>query len=197
MTPAAGNQGRERSQTAAEARAEFEQRRAVDRERREAEMRRRYEGGIPGRWILASSWAATLLFAVVTVPAVLDPEQFVAVFFVVSVGLFLVGCVLFAVDLVLAAARSRDDVMGIGGLFFLAGSAPRRVQLHLLGSLAVQVVVAFAAAASNPFTPLAFGTLVPTAGLSLAGLWSVRHGMFPGAGRRADSPTGEPGPVAP
>ena len=80
--------------------------------------------------------------------------------------------------LVLAAARSRDDAMGIGGLFFLAGSAPRAVQRHLMGSLAVQLVVAVVAAALDPFTPLAFGTLVPVLPLGLAGLWSVRHGMF-------------------
>jgi tetrahydromethanopterin S-methyltransferase subunit C len=95
------------------------------------------------------------------------------------VGLFLAGCALFMIDLVLAAARSRDDAMGIGGLFFLAGSAPRGVQRHLLGSLAVQVVVAVGAAALDPFTPLAFGTLVPTIGLAFCGLWAVRHGLFP------------------
>jgi hypothetical protein len=54
------------------------------------------------------------------------------------------------------------------------------VQRHLLGSLGVQIVVAVVAAALDPFTPLAFGTLVPTLGLALCGLWAVRHGMFPG-----------------
>ena len=100
-------------------------------------------------------------------------------FFAVSVVLFLAGCALFMVVLVLAAARSREDAMGMGGLFFLAGSAPATVQRHLLGSLAVQVVVAIAAAALDPFTPLAFGTLVPTIGLAFCGLWAVRHGLFP------------------
>ena len=103
----------------------------------------------------------------------------VAVFFAVSVVLFLAGCALFMVDLVLAAARSREAIMGIGGLFFMAGSAPRQVQRQLLGSLAVQVLVAVVAAALDPFTPLAFGTLVPTIGLAFCGLWSVRHGLFP------------------
>jgi hypothetical protein len=98
------------------------------------------------------------------------------------VVLFFAGCAVFALDIALAAARSRDDAMGIGGLFFLAGSAPRPVQVHLLGSLAVQVAVAVLGAALHPFTPLAFGTLVPTSALALAGLWSVRHGLFPAAG---------------
>jgi hypothetical protein len=69
--------------------------------------------------------------------------------------------------------------MGIGGLFFLAGSAPRRVQWHLLGSLGVQVVVAVAGAAAHPFTPLAFGTLAPVLALGFCGLWGVRYGRFP------------------
>jgi hypothetical protein len=142
-------------------------------------MRRHFgEDGLPGRPIVAASWAATALFVAVTVPAMVDPERFVSAFFAVSVTLFLVGCAIFVVVLLLAAARSQHDAMGIGGLFFLAGSAPRPVQVHLLGSLGAQVVVGIVGAAVRPFTPLAFGTLVPTVGLALAGLWAVRHGLF-------------------
>lgn len=133
----------------------------------------------PGRWIVVASWCSTLVFAAVTVPAVIDPDAAVTAFFGVSVVLFLAGCALFMVDLVLAAARSREDAMGIGGLFFLAGSAPPSVQRHVLGSLAAQVVIAVVAAALDPFTPLAFGTLVPTLGLAFCGFWAVRHGLFP------------------
>ena len=141
-------------------------------------MQERFGDTVPGRAIIAASWASTLLFTAVTVPAVIDPDAFIGLFFGVSVALFFAGCAVFALDLVLAAARSRDDAMGIGGLFFLAGSAPRAAQRHLLGSLAVQVVVAVVAAALDPFTPLAFGTLVPVLPLALAGLWAVRHGLF-------------------
>ena len=141
-------------------------------------MRERYGDTVPGRAVIAASWASTAVFTLAAVPAAIDPESFVGLFFGVSVALFFAGCAVFALVLVLAAARSRDDVMGIGGLFFLAGSAPRPAQRHLLGSLAVQIVVAVAAAASDPFTPLAFGTLVPVLPLALAGLWAVRHGLF-------------------
>lgn len=171
--------GRERRPTVAEARAEVEARRADDRAARETAMRERFGDEVPGRWILVASWLCTGVFTLAAVPALIDPDDAVAAFFAVSVVLFLAGCALFMVDLVLAAARSRDDAMGIGGLFFLAGSAPRVVQGHLLGSLTVQVVVAVAAAALDPFTPLAFGTLVPTIGLAFCGLWAVRHGLFP------------------
>lgn len=129
--------------------------------------------------MIVASWLCTAVFALSAIPALVDPVDAVAVYFAVSVALFLAGCALFMVDLVLAAARSRDAAMGIGGIFFLAGSAPRPVQLHLLGSLVVQIVVAVLAAALDPFTPLAFGTLVPIIGLAFCGLWSVRHGLFP------------------
>lgn len=174
-----GQRDPQRPQTAAEARAEVEARRTEDRAARAAAMEERYGGEVPGRWIIVVSWLSTAVFVLATVPALVDPEAAVAAFFAVSVVLFVAGCAVFMVDLVLAAARSRDDAMGIGGLFFLAGSAPTSVQRHLLGSLSVQVVVAVVAAALDPFTPLAFGTLVPTLGLAFCGLWAVLHGMFP------------------
>lgn len=170
---------RERRPSAAEARAEVEARQDAERAERAERLRERFGDTVPGRWILVASWVCTAVFTAVTVPAVLDPDAAIQAFFAVSVVLFLAGCALFMVDLLLAAARSRDDAMGIGGLFFLAGSAPPVVQWNLLGSLAAQVVVSTVAAALDPFTPLAFGALVPTVGLALCGLWSVRHGLFP------------------
>ncbi len=142
-------------------------------------MRDRFGTQLVGRPIIVASWVCTSVFTAAALPAVIDPVDAVAVYFAVSVALFVLGCALFMADLVLAAARSRDDEMGIGGLFFLAGSAPPGVRRHLLGSFGVQVVVAVAAAALDPFTPLAVGTLVPIVGLAFCGLWAVRHGLFP------------------
>ncbi|MGD9797425.1 MAG: hypothetical protein AB7V15_04850 [Acidimicrobiia bacterium] len=81
--------------------------------------------------------------------------------------------------LLLAAARSRRDAVDLAGLFFLTRSAPREVRLRLLGPLAVQVVVGLGTASVRPFTPLAFGVLVPVYGLGLCGLWAARAGRFP------------------
>lgn len=173
------NEHRTRPPTAAEARAEVEARRDATRAARAAALEERFGEGVPGRGIIVTSWVVTAAFVLVTVPAVVDPDRFVGAFFVVSLLIFFLACALFAVDLVLAAARSRDDTMGIGGLFFLAGCAPRSVQVHLMSALAIQVVVALVAAALHPFTPLAFGTLVPMVGLGFSGLWAVRHGLFP------------------
>jgi hypothetical protein len=180
MTPrAADRSDRPRPPTAAEARAEVEARRAEVRAERARRFADAYcDGPLPGRWILAFSWASTLVFGAVSVAAMVDPDAAIAVFFNVAVVLFFAGCALFALDLVLIANRSRESLMGIGGLFFLAGSAPRSIQWHLLGSFGVQVAVSIVAAAVRPFTPLAFGTLVPTLGLALCGLWAVRHGVF-------------------
>lgn len=173
------NDDRSRPPTAAEARAEVEARRAATKDARAAELDERFGDGTPGRPIIVASWLVTAVFVAVTVPAVIDPDRFIGAFFVVSLVIFFLACALFVVDIVLAAARSRDDAMGIGGLFFLAGCAPRSVQIHLLSALAIQVVVAIVAAAVRPFTPLAFGTLVPMVGLGFSGLWAVRHGLFP------------------
>lgn len=173
-----GPASRPAAPTAAQARAEVEARRGEQKAARAARLDERFGDAVPGRAIIVVSWLATLAFVAVTVPAMIDPDAAIEAFFAVSVTLFLAGCALFALVLVLAAARSREDAMGIGGLFFLAGSAPRSVQWHLLGALSVQTVLAIVAAAVRPFTPLAFGTLVPTLGLALCGLWTVRHGLF-------------------
>jgi len=165
--------------SAAQARAQVEARRDEDRARRDAAFAEAFGDTVPGRWMIVSSWASTTVLAVVTTAAVMYPDAFIGVFFAVAVLWFFAGSALFAVDVVLAAGRSRESAMGIGGLFFLAGSAPRAVQWHLLGSLVAQVVVSVAGAAARPFTPLAFGTLAPVLALSFCGLWGVRHGLFP------------------
>ena len=66
-----------------------------------------------------------------------------------------------------AVQRSRTDLIGIGGLYFLQGTAPRTVQFRLLGSLAVEVVVAVVTASIRLYSALAFGFLVPVFGLGL------------------------------
>lgn len=172
--------------TAAEARAEAEARRDEVRAERQAAFERAYGDRAPGEWVMAASWTTTVIFAVTSIVAAVAPNSIDAVYLLMSLGLFALGCVVFLAVLVLAAARSRTAEMGIGGLFFLAGSAPRSVQWNLLGSLAVQVVVSVVAAAvgftrigDRELNVLAFGILVPMLGLGWCGLWSVRWGLFP------------------
>lgn len=172
--------------TAAEARAAAEARRDGLRAEREASFDQAYGDRTPGGWVLVVSWATTALFTVASVVAVVAPNRIDAAYLLLSVLLFLLGCGVFLVVLVLASNRSRESAMGMGGLFFLAGSAPGSVQRNLLGSFATQVVVSIGAAAvgfsrigDRELNSLAFGILVPMLGLGWCGLWAVRWGLFP------------------
>ena len=111
---------------------------------------------------------------------------------VVSLVALAIGIVCFLWAYAIAIGRSRVDAIGMGGLFFLSGSAPRSVQKVFLVCLAVQVVVTIVAAAVRPFTPVAFAVLAPMFGLGLNGLWAARHGAFPprlvGRGSRPATP---------
>jgi len=166
-------------ETAAEARARVEASRDQVRAERAARFAVVFGDEVPGRWIVVASAASTVIFAVVTLLAAVWPDRFISVFFAVALAWFVIGCGVFMVDIVLAACRSRSVDVGIGGLFFLAGSAPSSRRTPLLASLVVQVAVALAGAAARPFTPLAFGTLAPVLALALCGLWGARHGVFP------------------
>ena len=84
----------------------------------------------------------------------------------------------------IAVNRSRVDAIGVGGLYFGAGSTPRVVRWHLLGATTMQLVAGIVTASIRPFTPLAFGTLVWIFGIGMMGLWTARYGEF--------EPTDEP-----
>jgi len=137
------------------------------------------DADVPGRGIITLSWAGTGVFAAVAAVATAFPDEAARAAAVVDVVLFGIGVVAFLWAYGIAVQRSRTDAIGIGGLYFLAGSAPRSVRVQLLTALAVQVVVAVASASIRPYTAVAFGILVPMLGLGLAGLWGARHGTFP------------------
>jgi hypothetical protein len=131
-----------------------------------------------GQGIVTLDLAVTAVFVVVSVLATfVRGLRGVAV--VVDLLLFLIGTVLMLVALVRAAGRSRTHEIAVSTLFFLAGSAPRRPKLRLLGGTAVQVVVGAATAGARPYTSLAFGVLAPLWGLGMTGVWAARHGSFP------------------
>jgi hypothetical protein len=137
------------------------------------------DAGDRGRWLVDGGLAGTGVFVVAAVAAAVVPGALAGVAAVVSLVLFVAGCVLMLLAFFVAVGRSREEVIAVGGLYFLAGCAPRAVQVRLMGALAAQVVVAVATASVRPFSPLAFGVLVPVYGLGIAGLWAARHGSFP------------------
>jgi hypothetical protein len=140
----------------------------------------------PGSDLIQASWLGTLLFTVAAVAALVAPDTLGRPFAVVAGILFFGGIAAFLMAYLRAIGRSRTDLIGVGGLFFLAGCAPAGVQVAMLTSLAVEVVVGVGTAAirfsslvDDDLNPLAFGILVPLWGLGLAGLWGARHGTFP------------------
>lgn len=155
-----------------------------------------------GGTLITLAWVGTVLYVVTAVLATATTVQ--APMIAISLVLFAVGLVAFAAAYLLAIARSREDAIGMGGLYFLAGTAPRRVQWHLLGATAVQTITAtvtasvgIAAVQGDASNPLAFGFLVPLYGLGLAGLWGARYGVFaprPPERPRAARPAHRPSP---
>ena len=145
----------------------------------------------------------TALFVVTGVIATIDvdrPQVFVAV----SLVEFAVGTIVFAYAFLRAVGRSRTETIGIGGLFFGAGSAPRNVRTVLVGSFAVQTVAAIVFASIRLYTSLAFGVLAPMWALGFTGLWVSIHGTFPPrepeptrAARRSAASGREESPPAP
>ena len=138
-----------------------------------------------GARIIQASWAGTVLYTLAAVADLVAVRSLALPVILISSALFVAGLVAFMAAYVIAIGRSREVLIGMGGLYFLAGTAPARVQRHLLGSFAVQVVVAMVTASigvavlpDDASNPLAFGFLVPLYGLGLAGLWGARFGTF-------------------
>lgn len=176
----AQRKSRERGPSVAEARAAAQAASVARKAANDAALRDHFATGDRGRWIVQGSVAATALFTVVSVAAaMLDTDSSRRFAAVVDLVLFGGGLVAFPVALVLGARRSRIAEMTMSGWWFLSGSAPTGVRRTLLGSLAVQCIVGLGTAAWRPYSALAFGTLVPTLGIALCGLWAARFGYFP------------------
>ena len=137
------------------------------------------EGGYPGRGIVRASLVGTALFTVLGVLGAVWPDVFGPPFLVVSLVEFLVGTVVFVLAFLRAVDRSRTEAIGIGGLFFAAGSTPARVQRALIGSLVVQTVVAIVVGSVRLYSIMAFGILAPMWALGFTGLWVAAYGTFP------------------
>lgn len=143
----------------------------------------------PGRGIILLDGAGTVALVFATVVAVLaDGDGADLANLVVSGLLFLGGCAAFAVGFVVAAARSRHEVIDLSGLFYLTGSAPRPVRRAMLGLWFAQIgVVVVTITSIDP----PFGVMAPVWGIGLITAWTARHGAFPtraaadGSGRRS------------
>ncbi len=138
------------------------------------------EGDGPSPRLLQLDAAATVVFTVLAVAAVVLGGAWVGVLVILSAVLFVVGSVACLWAFAIAVQRSREVEIAPTQLYFLTGGcAPAVVRNRFLTLLAVQVVVGLVAAGIRPFTGVAFGILVPMFGLGAAGLWAARNGEFP------------------
>jgi hypothetical protein len=128
-----------------------------------------------GERIIIVSWVANSLFAATAIPAALGVSAFDVAAIAVALGLFAISlgvwCWAFAVAL---ARTTRGDDVVVASMFLVQGPAPKRVRVHLFGSLGVCIAVTATTAAAEPF-----GILVPMLPLGLLGLWGALHGVFP------------------
>ena len=136
------------------------------------------DAAVQGEGIVNGSWLGTGVYTALALFGTVFPDTFAVPTAIVSGVLFVTGCVVFLWAYARAVSRSRTDLIGIGGLYFLSGSAPKVVRFRLRLSLAVEVVAAIVSSSIRPFTPMAFGFLVPIFGLGMCGLWGARYGAF-------------------
>jgi hypothetical protein len=131
-----------------------------------------------GGGLVNAAFAGTGALVVAAAAGAASPDGFGVVTAVVSGALFVIGIVAFLWGYATGVVRSRDERVTLGGLFFLAGTAPAVVRFRLRLAFAVQVVVAIAVAAIRPYTAVAFVVLGPMYGLGLMAVWGARHGTF-------------------
>ncbi len=134
--------------------------------------------GGDGTGLVRLSWAGTIVSCVTSIAnAATGDRDHYALSAVPALVMLLLGSLAFLWAFAVAVERSRTEQIGVGGLFFLEGCAPRRVQVAMMASVAVQTAVPLTVAVVRPFT--AFAVLAPVWSLGLAGLWGARHGTFP------------------
>lgn len=133
---------------------------------------------VAGAGLVLVDFVGTAALLVACVAGILATDAAGTFAAVVSGVLFAVGVALFLWGYASGVVRSKDEQVTLGGLFFLSGTAPAVVRFRLRLALAVQVVLAVAAASIRPYTAVAFAVLAPMLGLGVMAAWAARHGTF-------------------
>ncbi len=131
-----------------------------------------------GQNVLRACWVGTAGFVVFALATTVSPVVMAVPMAVFSFVLLAAGSWAMLWAFLQALQRSRYEIIGVGGLYFLAGCAPKVVRRSMLTALAVQSTVAVLAASAQPFTATAFGILVPVYALGLSGVWGAKYGTF-------------------
>ncbi len=132
-----------------------------------------------GRQLMRACWSGTAAFTAVAVLVTAFPDPMAVPMAVASLGLLGAGSAAMLWAFRRALERSRHELIGVGGLYFLVGCAPQSVRLSMMAALACELLVALASASARPYTASAFGILVPVYALGLSGAWGAAYGIFP------------------
>lgn len=152
---------------------------------------------VPGRSLIRLSWIGTVVSCVTAgANALTGDRDHYWLSAAPALVMLALGSAFFLVAFARAVERSRTEAIGVGGLYFLSGCAPRAIQRTMLASVAIQTAVPLAITIWRPF--VAFSVLAPVWSLGLAGLWGARHGTFPprGAAHEPECDPDDPGTEA-
>lgn len=133
---------------------------------------------VAGAGVVNADFAGTGMIILAALAGAAAPDSLGTLTAGISVLLFVIGVAGLLYGYAIGVVRSRDDKVTLAGLFFLVGTAPKIIRFRLRLALAVQSVVAVAAAAYRPYTSVAFIVLAPLFGLAMLSVWAARHGTF-------------------
>ncbi|MFA5564815.1 MAG: hypothetical protein WC184_02825 [Acidimicrobiia bacterium] len=133
-----------------------------------------------GKELVWATWAGTALLVVVSVLGLVAIDAFAPVVVGVSGVMFLAGSALFFVAYAKAIGRSRFELIGIGGLYFLSGNtAPKHIRTSMMWSFGLEVALVIGLIVAKPFSSMVFTALAPVYPIGLAGMWAALYGQFP------------------
>lgn len=134
---------------------------------------------LPGHRLVQASWFGTAAFAIACALGLVAIDTFAPLVVALSVLMFTAGTILFFVAYARAVGRSRTETLGVGGIYFLAGSAPPEIRRTFMRSFGIQCGLVVLVIILRPFTSLVLGALAPMYGLGCSGVWGARYGWFP------------------
>jgi hypothetical protein len=135
-------------------------------------------GESEGLWIIALAWQSTVALIPFLLVGLINVDRFGIFVVVISCSYFFIGLSCLLSALLIGLSRSKFEIVNVGNLFLLQGSAPKPVQKIFLASLFFQSLSVVVVAAMRPYSMLAFGVLAPTLVIGLLALWGAKHGKF-------------------
>lgn len=129
--------------------------------------------------LIRLNWQVTVVFLTATLLTHLAAESIDLVYAIASSLLFAIGAGLCFLGFWNGLQRSRTEQVTLPGLLAISSShVPTNERNLVWGAIAAQTVIAVAGASLRPFTPQAFGLLVPLFGIGLATLFGSREADF-------------------